>query len=169
VTLVVAAPLTRAAYAPFGELVAPGDPAKGRPVNQGTARRWDNVADVATLRARAALDLAVFRCAPLRAFPHAVALLERHRLSTQVFLPLRARRYLVVVALGGDAPDLATLAAFIAPPDVGISYRPGVWHHPMMALDDDADFACLVWEDGTSADCDEHAIPEPARPRIALG
>ena len=62
-------------------------------------------------------------------------------------------RYLVIVTLGGDAPDLSTLAAFIAHGTEGISYRPGVWHHPMIALDHETDFICLVWEDGSRDDC----------------
>lgn len=91
-------------------------------------------------------------------------LLERHLYSTQAFIPMtcskvRARiayilrhikymlvltlfsvmqRYLVVVALNDpktDKPDLSTLAAFVAARNQGITYYPGVWHHPMIALD----------------------------------
>ena len=66
---------------------------------------------------------------------------------------MNAARYLVVVARGGDAPDLATLAAFVASGTQGVSYLPGVWHHPMIALDHEIDFTCLAWEDGTAGDC----------------
>ena len=62
------------------------------------------------------------------------------------------KRYLVVVCAGADAPDLATLKAFIAGADQGITYRPGIWHHPLIALDRQTDFACLVHEDGTDDD-----------------
>jgi ureidoglycolate lyase len=85
-------------------------------------------------------------------------MLEKHPGSTQAFVPMNASRYLVVVALGGDAPDLSTLRAFVASAAEAISYRPGVWHHPMIALDRVTDFACLVWEDGTTEDAVEHAI-----------
>ena len=33
-------------------------------------------------------------------------------------------------------------------------HSPGVWHHPMIALDNVTDFTCLVYEDGTSGDCE---------------
>jgi len=95
----------------------------------------------------------VFRCAPFDARPIPVRVLEKHPMSTQVFIPMNARRYLVIVALGGDAPDLATLAAFVAEGAQGVSYRPGVWHHPMIALDTEIDFTCLVFEDGSDDDC----------------
>lgn len=159
--LLVAAPVDRAAYAAYGDLVAPGDEGRARPANQGSAQKWPGVAALRSDRPGARLDLAVFRCTPPAAFPLAIALLERHPCSTQAFLPLRAARYLVVVALGGAAPDLGTLAAFVVPGDVGITYHPGVWHHPMIALDAVADFACLVHEDGTPADCDEHPYASP--------
>lgn len=65
-----------------------------------------------------------------------------------------AGRYLVIVCGGGEAPDLGTLQAFVAQPGEGITYRPGVWHHPLVALDREADFACLVHEDGSAGDCE---------------
>jgi ureidoglycolate lyase len=163
-------PLTPEAYAPYGDvlMVAPrGEP--GAPANQGTARRYDRLAAIENLRpATATLNVAAFRCAPRRAWPMDLELLEAHPASTQVFVPMRVARYLVVVARGGaTAPDLGTLAAFVAHGAQGVSYRPGVWHHPMIALDDDADFLCLVHEDGSPGDCVVAALPERARPRLA--
>ena len=170
---ITARALTPEAYAPYGEVVMAsprGEP--GSPANQGTARRYDRIARVEDLRSgRAPLNVCVFRCSPVprSAFPRAIALLERHPKSTQLFVPMNAARgYLVVVAGGGDAPDLATLAAFVASPAQGVSYRPGVWHHPMIALDDTTDFACFVHEDGGADDCDVAPFAEAARPTIAL-
>lgn len=171
---IAAQPLTPDAYAPYGRVIMAsprGEP--GRPANQGTARRFDHLVAVENLRpASAALNVSVFRCAP-RPLPAVspaieVALLEKHPGSTQVFLPMSARRYLAVVALGGDRPDLSTLAAFLAEGPQGVSYHPGVWHHPMIALDAEADFACLVWEDGSAGDCVEVRYAEAERPWIAL-
>src|SRR5262245_40833399 len=111
----VAEPLTKNAYAPFGDVVmaAPnGEP--GKPANQGTARRFDHLASLEDLRPGAARpNVSVFRCAP-RVLPFAVELLEKHPFSTQMFVPMRVERYLVVVAQGGDRPERATLRAFLA-------------------------------------------------------
>lgn len=166
--IVVARPLAPAEYEPYGRVIAAaprGEP--GKPANQGTARRFDHLVSIDDLRpGRAALNVSVFRCAP-RFTPVPIALLEKHPASTQVFVPMNARRYLVVVALGGDRPDRSTLAAFVASGRQAISYAPGVWHHPMIALDHETDFTCLVWEDGTDGDCTVVEL-EGEPPRIAL-
>jgi ureidoglycolate lyase len=154
---IVAQPLTVESYSVYGNVIMAsprGEP--GRPANQGTARRFNHLAPVVDRRpGKATLNVCVFRVEPRLVFPLPVALLEKHPESTQVFLPMNARRYLVIVASGGDRPDLGTVAAFIASGAQGVSYHPGVWHHPMIALDASIDFSCLVWEDGTAADCVE--------------
>ena len=66
---------------------------------------------------------------------------------------MNASRYIALVALGGDRPDLSTLAAFVAEGPQGISYAPGVWHHPMLTLDSETDFVVFVHEDGAAEDC----------------
>ena len=146
-----AEPLTEDAYAPYGRVIEarPG----GRLVNEGMALRNDEAVDIESHRPGAKLNTCVFRCTPLPASTLDVKVLEKHPSSTQVFIPLAAERYLVVVALGGDLPDLATLRAFVATGRQAIAYAPGVWHHPMVGLDRETDFVALVWEDGTEGDC----------------
>lgn len=152
-------PLTAASYVRFGDVIAAHGAA--RPANQGTAQKSDHLAELVD-RPGSRANVSVFRCTP-RPLPHVVALLEKHPASTQIFVPMNAERYLVIVALGEHEPDLATLRAFVAEGQQAISYRPGVWHHPMVALERETDFFCLVFEDGTDADCVEHAIPPEAR------
>jgi len=67
-------------------------------------------------------------------------------------------RYLVIVALGQDRPDPSTVRAFLSSTSQGITYYPGVWHHPLIALDQVTDFACVVWENGTSEDCEVRSM-----------
>lgn len=153
------APLTAAAFAPYGDVVsADRDDVAAADANQGTAARRNRLTSLVNLRPHAALNVASFRCAAQTAWPRALALLEKHPHSTQLFVPMTARRYLVVVALGGDAPDLATARCFVARANQGVAYRPGVWHHPMIALDAATDFTAFVHEDGTPDDCVEHAL-----------
>ncbi|HEY4119630.1 MAG TPA: ureidoglycolate lyase, partial [Byssovorax sp.] len=139
-----------------------------KPANMGTARRFDRLAALENLRATATANVAVFRCQPCTARPVPVRLLERHPHTTQLFAPMTARRYLVVVARGGDRPDLSTLAAFVATGAEGVTYRPGVWHHPLIALDAACDFACVVFEDGTAGDCDAVELAGDAARDVAL-
>ena len=164
-----AQPITPDAYAPYGDvLMAAPRGEEGLAANQGTARRFDHLAALENLRPGAQPNMGVFRCTPRLAFPTRLALLEKHPASTQVFVPMNARRYLVVVALGGDAPDLSTLAAFVASGTQAISYRPGVWHHPMIALDAETEFVCLAWEDGTAGDCVIVRYAGDDQPLVAL-
>jgi ureidoglycolate lyase len=140
-----------------------GEP--GATANLGTALRFDDVVDVANSRGPSAvLKVKVFRSFPVPRERRALALLEKHPHSTQLFIPMNASRYIALVALGGDQPDLSTLAAFVAEGPQGISYAPGVWHHPMLTLDKQTDFVVFVHEDGSPPDCvvvDRNDAPWP--------
>lgn len=167
----LAEPLTPEAFAPFGfVLMADRGDVEGRPVNRGTARRFDELCALHNLRPDGArLNVCVFRCAPHVAWPMRIDLLEKHPRSTQMFVPMNARRYVVVVAEPNErAPDLATLRAFVATGRQGIAYGPGVWHHPLIAVDDETDFACMVYEDGSSEDCVVATFDAGSRPIVAL-
>jgi ureidoglycolate lyase len=150
-----AVPISREAYTPYGSLIAADDDLPFKYANMGTAKRFDFLADVANLRDTAKLNLCVFRCCPLADKTLQLKLLEKHQYSTQVFMPMTSNaKFLVVVCLGGDTPDLKTLKVFVAGNGQGISYKPGVWHYPMTAIGEPIDFACLVGEDGTKDDCE---------------
>lgn len=159
-----AVPIDPAVYAPYGAIVRAGDPALARSANHGTADAWDALATLENARgAGARCTASLFRCHAHRERELPIRRLERHALSTQMFVPMRASRYLVVVARGGDAPDLATLAAFVVEGPQAITYLPGTWHHPMVALDHDADFVNVIFADGTADDCHEVSLdPAPA-------
>lgn len=152
-------PVTREAFAPFGQLIEAAGACSL--ANQGTAARFDFAARLANLRPDARPNVAVFRAQP-RALPLAIRLLERHPGSSQMFVPMTAPRYAVLVAAAGPdgAPDLATLRAFACASNQAINYDAGTWHHPMIALDAPSDFVMLAWEDGTPGDCVEHPLPE---------
>lgn len=147
--------ISTAAYAPYGNvLMASPRGEAGTTANLGTALRFDDVVDCRNLRvADAGLKVKVFRSTPVPCERRALALLEKHPHSTQLFVPMNASRYIALVALGGDRPDLATLAAFVVEGARGISYAPGVWHHPMLTLDVETDFVVFVHENGSDEDC----------------
>ena len=121
--------------------------------NQGTAKRYDWLAPAENLRPGARPNLCIFRCAPRSEWPLDVAILEHHPNSTQAFFPMNATRYVVLVAEPRPgSPDLATLRAFLAMGNQGCAYKPGTWHHPLIALDRETDFGCLVFEDESEGD-----------------
>ncbi len=148
-------PLTKAAFAPFGDVIEI-DGAETRAVNQGFALRFHDLAalDVATGGGRAILS--IFR-ATRRPSPIAIDMLERHPLGSQAFFPLSPHDWLAVVAEGGRAPDLATLRCFRVRGDQGVNYAAGVWHFPVLTLAETQDFL-VVDREGPGANLEEIAF-----------
>src|SRR3712207_3677343 len=138
--------LTAAAFAPFGEVLeAPTEP----------GRRYAEAA-LADLRPGAARpSLSLVLKPPLASLPLRSRTMERHRFSSQSFVPMDSGRWLVVVAphaAVGGGPDMARARAFVARPDQGVTYGADVWHHPFTVLDRPARFAVFMWRDGSAAD-----------------
>ncbi|BGP18465.1 hypothetical protein JCM10213_003197 [Rhodosporidiobolus nylandii] len=181
-----AVPLTPSAFAPYGSVIQSYPDERAAPkeikiktVNFGTARKFNHLAPVTTLPnptgRDAEINFCVFRSEPQPPAgvsaagkkQYEVKVLERHEFSSQAFVPMGgegAGRYLVLVALNSadNIPDLNTLRAFLASPSQGISYAPGVWHHPLLPIGDSPagpeakmDFACVVGETGVpEVDCE---------------
>ena len=69
----------------------------------------------------------------------AVAFLERHRFTSQSFIPMGgddSPAYVVIVA--DDAtdgqPELISIKAYLVPGNIGVCYSAGVWHAPMATI-----------------------------------
>lgn len=145
------------AFAPFGELIASPNSLP----NIDFSAALDNQRD----GAKATLYTTIVE--PV-ALPLTLEKMERHRFSSQTFLPLEASRYLVCVAPHGKdgKPDATLMQAFVVPAGVGITYRANVWHHPMMALDRKASFAVVMWRDGSADDEEFVDLAEPLQVEI---
>ena len=148
-------PLTRAAFAPFGDVIAADGPARHYPINGGTTERYHDLANVDVGDEGRAL-VSIFRAQP-RSLPFAVAMLERHPLGSQAFVPLTRLPYLVVVA---PADDPAAMRAFLATDGVGVNYARGIWHHPLLALHERCDFV-VVDRGGPGKNLEETSFAEP--------
>jgi ureidoglycolate hydrolase len=76
-----------------------------------------------------------------------------------MFIPLShdpEAYYLVLVAHelpNTHQPDVSTLKIFKVSlrTTKGFNYKPGIWHHPMIAIGSDIDFMALVWERGSQS------------------
>lgn len=160
--MLVAEPISRKRYAAYGDVIEASPELETTPANFGTATRFLGAAELLNHRpGRAEGHVSVYRCGPEMGPTVRIEVLERHAYSTQIFLPMTsASRYLVVVCPGTERPDLAAAQAFVVRSPVGISYRPGVWHHPMVALGREADLACFVFEDGGPDDCETVTLAE---------
>ncbi|CAD6557263.1 ureidoglycolate lyase [Paraburkholderia sabiae] len=130
-------PLTREAFAPFGDVIEL-DGAKQIPINLGTTIRFHDLAhvDVTDEGGRTLVNL--FRGQP-RVLPFEVKMMERHPLGSQAFIPLNDKPYLVVVAPRGELVE-SEIRAFVTSGWQGVNYAKGVWHHPLLSLGEVSDF-----------------------------
>jgi len=143
--------LTREAFAPFGDVIEL-DGARHYPINEGTTERYHDLAKVDVLTQGGRPLINVFRAQP-RSWPIEIAMMERHPLGSQAFVPLSDAPYLIVVAPAGEL-DATKLRAFSTSGWQGVNYAKGVWHHPLLALERMSDFL-VVDRGGEGPNCDE--------------
>ena len=130
-------PLTREAFAPFGDVIEL-EGAKQIPINLGTTIRYHDLANVDVTNEGGRTLVNLFRGQP-RALPFEITMMERHPLGSQAFIPLNDKPYLVVVAPAGEL-DESKIRAFVTSGWQGVNYAKGVWHHPLLALGEVSDF-----------------------------
>jgi ureidoglycolate lyase len=126
------APLTRASFAPFGDVVG-AEGAENFRYNDGYAVRFHDLARIECAAEGGRPLLSIFRAKPFP-MPLRVALMERHPISSQAFVPMGEAKFLVLVAEKSTQPAPADLRAFLTDGKQGVNYRPGTWHHPLIAL-----------------------------------
>ena len=152
-------PLTAQDFAPYGEVLEL-DRGDARSINAGTSARRDLPSALDLARDGGAPQLATFEV-QAQGLGGPWRVLERHRLGSQTFVPLHAGHWVVLVALGEDAPDRRTLAAFSASAQQGVTLRAGTWHHPLIAL---APGRFLVIERAAGeVDCEVVELTPPVR------
>ncbi len=157
-----AEPLMAGAFAPYGDVLAVGGPSTL--INQGKGRRYADLARI-DLAENGRTAVSLMTCVA-EATPVPLRLMERHPRGNQVFMPINGQRYIVVVAPPGAPPATADLRAFFCRGDQGINYHRGVWHHPMIALDEPATFLEVHWT-GADDNCDETVLTQPVQVCVA--
>ncbi|OUL71599.1 ureidoglycolate lyase [Paraburkholderia hospita] len=130
-------PLTREAFAPFGDVIEL-EGAKQIPINLGTTIRYHDLAKVDITNEGGRTLVNLFR-GQARVLPFEITMMERHPLGSQAFIPLNDKPYLVVVAPAGEL-DESKIRAFVTSGWQGVNYAKGVWHHPLLALGEVSDF-----------------------------
>lgn len=123
--------LTADAFAPFGNVIE-ADPATAVEINTGFTTRFHALAEADVGEGMAIISIFRGRMRDL-----SVGMLECHPLGSQAFIPMGARKWLAVVSL---TPDLADCRAFLCDGSQGVQYATGIWHHPLLVLDQPQDF-----------------------------
>jgi ureidoglycolate lyase len=148
--LIPVVPLTRAAFAPFGDVIEL-DGVPPLSINQGFAERFNDLAAIDAAAEGGAASISLFAAMP-RPQPIAIRLMERHPLGSQIFYPLQDRKWLVLVC--NDPLDPASYRAFRATGRQGVNYARNAWHHPLLVLDPDSRFL-IVDRKGPGNNLDE--------------
>jgi len=154
--------LTRENFAAFGDVI---DVAGVNPItiNQGFAQRCDGQARIDVTNEGGAVNVSLFTAQP-RPAPIEIALMERHPLGSQLFAPMQARPWLVVVC--SDPRNAATYRAFRATGRQGVNYARNVWHHPLLVLDKDSLFL-IVDRTGPGNNLEEYELGAAERLSLA--
>ena len=146
-------PISAEEFAPFGELLVTRAQAS-KMINAGRCERHHALATVE--RGGGEAIISIFRSEPV-SLPYDCALLERHPLGSQAFMPLGPDPWLSVVAPDEGGRPGAPIA-FLVPAGMGVNLRAGVWHGVLTPLDRAADFM-VVDREGGGVNLEEVVIP----------
>lgn len=156
-------PLTATAFTPFGDVIETRE-RDWFYINDGSTQRFHDLAKVTVGEGRTLIN--IFRATPL-ALPLPVAVMEHHPLGSQAFIPLSSRPFLVVVVAPPGDYDNAVVRCFLTESGQGVNYHPGVWHHPIIALQAESDFL-VVDRGGEEQNCIEVFIDESEQHSVSL-
>ena len=126
--------ITKENFAQFGELITT-DNIKPISINEGYAKRFDGIAKLDTTKDNGETTISIFS-ALKRTFPMKINMMEQHPLGSQAFIPMKETTFLSFVAPNSEKPDLDKIEAFIIPPGLGINYKTGTWHFPLISTED---------------------------------
>lgn len=153
--LITAQILTPDVFAPFGD-VLDFSGAPDKMINQGLCGRFHDRAELSFDEGRAGISL--FE-AEARSLPYELAMMERHPLGSQAFIPMSAHPFLVIVAHdegGKPAPPVA----FITTPYMGVNYHANIWHGVLTPLHEPGRFA-VIDRIGAGENLQEYWLEEP--------
>ena len=125
--------ISRSNFSSYGDLISTDD-INPININEGYAKRFDNLANLDTSKDSGKTIVSIFS-ALKRTFPMKIHMMEKHPLGTQAFIPMKETTFLAFVAPSGESPEIDKIQSFIIPPKMGINYKPGIWHFPLISTE----------------------------------
>jgi ureidoglycolate lyase len=150
-------PLTRDAFAPFGQVIE-ADGAQHYPINKGMTERFHDLARIELGGVHARPLISLFKGQPYT-LPLRLDLVERHPLGSQAFYPLSDAPWLVIVA-PDESGTPGTPLAFRPAPGQGVNVAINTWHGVLCPLDHSSDYL-VVDRGGDGNNLEEYVYPEP--------
>ena len=149
--------LTKAAFAPFGQVIE-CEGANHYPINNGMTERYHDLASIELGGQEARPMISIFRGKPY-ALPLALTMVERHPLGSQAFYPLTDLPFLVTVAPDDNGVP-GTPRTFITAPGQGVNIGMNVWHGVLTPLERECEFI-VVDRGGAGNNLEEHFFSTP--------
>ena len=125
--------ISRSNFSSYGDLISTDDISPIN-INDGYAKRFDNLANLDTSKDSGKTIVSIFS-ALKRTFPMKIHMMEKHPLGTQAFIPMKETTFLAFVAPSGESPEIDKIQSFVIPPKMGINYKPGIWHFPLISTE----------------------------------
>ena len=123
--------ITRKNFKKFGDIISTKK-IKSININDGYAKRFNDLCRINTSSKKGSTIVSIFS-AKKRKFPMNIKMMEKHSLGSQAFIPMEETTFLVFVAPKEKKPNIKKLKSFIIPEQIGINYRPGIWHFPLIS------------------------------------
>ncbi|MEQ8448747.1 MAG: ureidoglycolate lyase [Nitratireductor sp.] len=159
---VTAQPLTREAFAAFGDVLDTDWP-NHFSINNGKCERYHDLARVEATGPNARVLVSIFKATPY-AFPLKLGMVERHPFGSQAFMPLSPAPFLVVVCADGPEGPGAP-HAFVTAPGQGVNYRRNTWHAVLTPIGAPQDFL-VVDRGGDGSNLEEFFFDAPWEVRL---
>jgi ureidoglycolate lyase len=125
--------ITKENFAKFGDVISTQN-IKPMDINNGYAKRFDNLADINTSNNNATASMSIFS-ALKRSFPMKIDMMEKHPLGSQAFIPMKETNFISFVSPSGDKPNISKIESFVVSPGIGINYKPNIWHFPLISTE----------------------------------
>ena len=131
--IIKAIKINRSNFSMYGDLISIDD-INPMNINEGYAKRFDNLANLDTSKDDGKTIVSIFS-ALKRTFPMKIHMMEKNTLGTQAFIPMKETTFLAFVAPTGESHEIDKIQSFIIPPKMGINYKPGIWHFPLISTE----------------------------------
>ncbi|MDF2152996.1 ureidoglycolate lyase [Vibrio sp. CAU 1672] len=130
-------PLSKEAFAPFGEVIET-EKSDFFYINDKSGQRFHALGTVDVTDTSPPL-ISIVRA---EGFDKSLTfnILEKHPKGSQAFFPLKGEQFIVIVAQGDEEVDESTLRAFITDGKQGVNYHRNVWHYLLFAKEQETDF-----------------------------
>ncbi len=152
--------LSQQAFASFGQVIEIDKHSDFIAINNGTTKRYHDLAKVQIKGTNARTAISIFRASPFD-LPYSLNFMERHPYGSQSFMPLIPSKFLIIVAKDKDGVPTNPIA-FLASEGQGVNYHSNVWHGALVALEKETDFL-VVDREGEENNLELYDFEKPYR------